>query len=86
LIALRKAVYLAPDAGHARFLLAAALMAVHEFAASAREYRAAAAALPKTSTGELADLLDGCSVGELVAHCLRTADAASRMNDLEEAR
>ena len=86
LIALRKAVYLAPDAGHARFLLAAALMAVHEFAASAREYRAAAAALPKTSTGELADLLDGCSVGELVAHCLRTADAAARMNDLEEAR
>ena len=86
LIALRKAVYLAPDAGHARFLLAAALMALHEFAGAAREYRAAAATLPNTSTGELTDLLDGCSVSELVAHCLRTADAAARMNDLEEVR
>ena len=86
LIALRKAVYLAPDAGHARFLLAAALMAVREFAAAAREYRAAAATLPMTSTSELEDLLDGCSVGELVAHSLRTADAASHLNGLEEVR
>ena len=86
LIALRKAVYLAPDAGHARFLLAAALMAVREFSAAAREYRAAAATLPRTSASELVDLLDGCSVNELIEHCLRSADAASRLFELEEVR
>ncbi len=86
LIALRKAVYLAPDAGHASFLLAAALMAVREFSAAAREYRAAAATLPRTSASELVDLLDGCSVNELVAHCLRSADEASHLFELEDVR
>ena len=54
LVALRKAVYLAPKAGHARFQLAGALSRCGEHAGAAREYRAAAAALPQTPESELA--------------------------------
>jgi chemotaxis protein methyltransferase CheR len=73
LVALRKAVYLAPDAGHARFQLAAALARCGELAAAAREYRAAAEALPTTPESDLVDLLDGCDVAQLVALCDRLA-------------
>jgi chemotaxis protein methyltransferase CheR len=75
LVALRKAIYLAPRAGHARFLLAGALARCGEPAAAAREYRAAAATLPGTDPAELQALLDGCDVAELVALCRRLADA-----------
>lgn len=73
LVALRKAVYLAPQNGHARFLLAGALARCGEHAASAREYRAAAQTLPDAAEQDLADLLDGCDVAELVALCQRLA-------------
>lgn len=75
LVALRKAIYLAPRAGHARFLLAGALARCGEPGAAAREYRAAAATLPGTDPAELQALLDGCDVAELVALCRRLADA-----------
>ncbi|HET7902632.1 MAG TPA: CheR family methyltransferase, partial [Candidatus Nanopelagicales bacterium] len=73
LVALRKAVYLAPQGGHARFLLAGALARCGEHAAAAREYRAAAQTLPETPLADLDDLLDGCDVAELVSLCQRLA-------------
>ena len=73
LVALRKAVYLAPQNGHARFLLAGALARCGEHAAAAREYRAAAQTLPESSEQDLVDLLDGCDVAELVSLCQRLA-------------
>jgi chemotaxis protein methyltransferase CheR len=78
LVALRKAVYLAPKAGHARFQLAGALSRCGEHAGAAREYRAAAVALPQTEQAELDDLLDGCDVQQLVALCRRLADECDR--------
>jgi chemotaxis protein methyltransferase CheR len=74
LVALRKAVYLAPQAGHARFQLAGALSRCGEHSAAAREYRAALEALPGSPESELVDLLDGCDVAELVTLCRRLAD------------
>jgi hypothetical protein len=78
LVALRKAVYLAPKAGHARFQLAGALSRCGEHTGAAREYRAAAAALPHTPESELVDLLDGCDVAQLVTLCRRLADECDR--------
>ena len=78
LVALRKAVYLDPRAGHARFALAGALSRCGEHPAAAREYRAAAAALPQSDPGDLAELLDGCDVAQLVALCRRLADECDR--------
>jgi chemotaxis protein methyltransferase CheR len=74
LVALRKAVYLSPRAGHARFLLAGALARCAEPAAAAREYRAAATTLPGTAAADLQTLLDGCDVNELVTVCRRLAE------------
>jgi Flp pilus assembly protein TadD len=78
LVALRKAVYLAPRAGHARFQLAGALSRCGELSGAAREYRAAAVALPMTDQIELDDLLDGCDVQQLVVLCRRLADECDR--------
>ncbi|HSN06184.1 MAG TPA: CheR family methyltransferase, partial [Candidatus Angelobacter sp.] len=78
LVSLRKAVYLAPKAGHARFQLAGALSRCGEHAGAAREYRAAAVALPRTDPAELEDLLDGCDVQQLVTLCRRLADECDR--------
>jgi chemotaxis protein methyltransferase CheR len=78
LVALRKAVYLAPKAGHARFQLAGALSRCGEHAGAAREYRAAAATLPQTPESELVTLLDGCDVAQLVTLCRRLADECDR--------
>lgn len=78
LVALRKAVYLSPELGHARFALAGALSRCGEHAAAAREYRAAAVALPTTPESDLLDLLDGCDVGQLVSLCRRLADECER--------
>ncbi len=78
LVALRKAVYLSPELGHARFALAGALSRCGEHAAAAREYRAAALSLPTTPESELVDLLDGCDVAQLVALCRRLADECDR--------
>ena len=78
LVALRKAVYLAPRAGHARFQLAGALSRCGELNGAAREYRAAAVALPLTDQAELDDLLDGCDVQQLVVLCRRLADECDR--------
>ncbi|HET8970998.1 MAG TPA: CheR family methyltransferase [Candidatus Nanopelagicales bacterium] len=77
-VALRKAVYLAPRAGHARFMLAGALARCGEHGGAAREYRAAAATLPTTDAAHLDGLLDGCSPDELVALCRRLADECER--------
>jgi chemotaxis protein methyltransferase CheR len=81
LVALRKAVYLDPHAGHAHFLLAGALSRCGEPGAAAREYRAAAHSLPETPPADLEELLDGFDVAELVALCQRLAAE----NDLRSA-
>ena len=78
LVALRKAVYLAPKAGHARFQLAGALARCGEHAGAAREYRAAAATLPHTPASDLVPLLDGCDVAQLVTLSRRLADECDR--------
>ena len=75
---LRRAVYLAPHAGHALFALAGALSRCGEHRGAATQYRAAAVALPATDAADLEDLLDGCDVEQLVALCRRLADEAER--------
>ena len=67
--ALRRAVYLAPDAGLAHFLLAGALERSGDPAAAAREYRAAAVALGREPADTTAPELGGRSVRELAALC-----------------
>jgi chemotaxis protein methyltransferase CheR len=78
LVALRKAVYLSPKAGEARFQLAGALARCGEHGAAAREYRAAAAVLPSTPEAALEDLLDGCDVAALVELSRRLAEECER--------
>jgi tetratricopeptide (TPR) repeat protein len=78
LVVLRKAVYLAPRAGHARFAYAGALSRCGEHGSAAREYRAAATTLPATPEADLQELLDGCDVDQLVVLCKRLADECER--------
>lgn len=84
LVALRKAVYLAPDAGHARFQLAGALARCGQLGAAAREYRAAAAALPGTPPQDLVEMLDGCDVEQAVVLCGHLADECERRATAKE--
>ena len=67
--ALRRAVYLDPDAGLAHFLLAGGLARSGDLAAAAREYRAAAATLGRSPADATAPELGGRSVRELAAMC-----------------
>lgn len=67
--ALRRAVYLDPDAGLAHFLLAGGLARSGDLAAAAREYRAAAATLGRSPADATAPELGGRSVRELAALC-----------------
>ncbi len=67
--ALRRAVYLDPDAGLAHFLLAGGLARSGDLAAAAREYRAAAATLGRSPDDATAPELGGRSVRELAAMC-----------------
>ena len=66
--ALRRAVYLDPDAGLAHFLLAGALARCGDRAAAAREYRAAAQTLSRDVDGNAPEL-GGRSARELAALC-----------------
>jgi chemotaxis protein methyltransferase CheR len=65
---LRRAVYLDPESGLAHFLLAGALARCGDRAAAAREYRAAAQTLSRT-TDAAAPELGGRSARELAALC-----------------
>ena len=67
--ALRRAVYLAPHAGLAHFLLAGALARCGDPAAAAREYRAAAQTLGRDPDEAAAPELGGRSARELAALC-----------------
>ena len=67
--ALRRAVYLAPDAGLAHFLLAGALARSGDPAAAAREYRAAATTLVRDPAAVDSPELGGRSVRELASLC-----------------
>lgn len=66
--ALRRAVYLDPEAGLAHFLLAGALARCGDRAAAAREYRAAAQTLGRTADAGAPEL-GGRSARELAALC-----------------
>jgi chemotaxis protein methyltransferase CheR len=71
---LRKAVYLAPSAGDAHFLLAGALARLGQHAAAAAAYRAAAGTLARLDSATLDDLFGGRDLAELVDLCLRLAE------------
>ena len=72
--ALRRAVYLDPDAGLPHFLLARALERAGDAAAAAREYRAAAGTLGRRVEEAAAPELDGRRPAELAALCATLAD------------
>jgi chemotaxis protein methyltransferase CheR len=74
---LRKAVYLAPAAGHAHFLLAGSLARLGQHGPAAVSYRAAAGSLESVDPGSLAAILGGRAVGELVDLCRRLAAVAA---------
>jgi chemotaxis protein methyltransferase CheR len=67
--ALRKAIFLDPSAGHAHFLLASTLSSLGQVEAAASSFAAAAETLPLASGADLADLLDGRPVADLVDLC-----------------
>ena len=69
LVDLRKAVYLAPDAGLGHFLLAGVLDRLGDPVAAAREYAAAADTLGSQPGDATAEELGGRSVRELAALC-----------------
>jgi len=71
---LRKAVYLAPGAGHAHFMLAGSLARLSQHGPAAVSYRAAAAALEAADPAGLAAFLDGRELSELVELCRILAD------------
>jgi chemotaxis protein methyltransferase CheR len=74
---LRKAVYLAPGAGDAHFLLAGALARLGQHAGAAAAYRAAAGTLDRLDSATLDDLFGGRDLAELVDLCLRLAERSS---------
>jgi chemotaxis protein methyltransferase CheR len=76
---LRKAVYLAPTAGDAHFLLAGALDRLGQHAGAAAAYRAAAGTLDRLDSATLDDLFGGRDLVELVDLCLRLADRSSAL-------
>ena len=76
--ALRKAVFLDPQAAHAHFLLATTLSRVGDPAGAAASFAAAALTLPSASTETLAELLDGRAVSDLVDLCLQLAAVQPR--------
>ena len=78
--ALRRAVYLDPDAGLAHFLLAGALARCGDRAAAAREYRAAAQTLGR-SVDATAPELGGRSARELAALCAQLEGQLSAGSD-----
>jgi chemotaxis protein methyltransferase CheR len=74
---LRKAVYLAPSAGDAHFLLAGALARLGQHAGAAAAYRAAAGTLDRLDPAILDDLFGGRDLAELVDLCLRLAERSA---------
>ena len=74
---LRKAVYLAPSAGDAHFLLAGALARLGQHAGAAAAYRAAAGTLDRLDPATLQDLVGGRDLAELVDLCLRLAERSA---------
>jgi chemotaxis protein methyltransferase CheR len=77
IVALRKAVFLEPRAGHAHFLLATTLSRVGDPEGASLSFATAAEALPGTGAERLGELLDGRAVGDLVDLC-RTLAASLR--------
>ena len=69
LVALRKAVYVDPNAGFAHFLLAGAQARLGNGPAASRSYRAAAETLGRTPEDHVAAELGGRSVEELIELC-----------------
>jgi chemotaxis protein methyltransferase CheR len=74
---LRKAVYLAPAAADAHFLLAGALARLGQHGAAAASYRAAAATLDRLDPATLDELVGGRDLAELVELCGRLAERSA---------
>jgi tetratricopeptide (TPR) repeat protein len=71
--ALRKAIFLEPDAGHAHFLLATTLSRVGDPEGASLSFAAAAESLPRATPERLGELLDGRAVSDLVDLCRQLA-------------
>jgi chemotaxis protein methyltransferase CheR len=71
--ALRKAVFLDPEAAHAHFLLATTRARVGDPGGAALSFAAAAQTLPGASPETLSELLDGRAVSDLVDLCRQLA-------------
>jgi chemotaxis protein methyltransferase CheR len=72
---LRKALFLTPGAGHAHFLLGAALRRVGDRSGALRSFRAAAQTLPHTPAADVEPLLDGRPLSDLIALCRDLAES-----------
>jgi chemotaxis protein methyltransferase CheR len=75
-VALRRAIFLDPYAGHAHFLLGSSLLGTGDNSAAATAFMAAADSLPRVSDDAIDDLFDGRKVGELVELSRQLAQAA----------
>jgi len=75
-VALRRAIFLDPYAGHAHFLLGSSLLRTGDNVAAATAFMAAADSLPRVSKQAIDDLLDGRKVAELVELCRQLAQAS----------
>ena len=75
-VALRRAIFLDPYAGHAHFLLGSSLLRTGDSSAAAAAFMAAADSLPGVPEQAIDDLLDGRKVAELVELCRQLAQAA----------
>jgi tetratricopeptide (TPR) repeat protein len=73
IVALRKAVFLDPAAGHAHFMLATTLARVGDPGGAALSFASAADTLPAASPETLSELLDGRAVSDLVDLCRQLA-------------
>ena len=84
IVALRKAVFLEPGAGHAHFLLATTLRRVGDPAGAARAFGAAAVTLAGTAPERLGELLDGRAVSDLVDLCRSLAGSPQQQPERVE--
>jgi Flp pilus assembly protein TadD len=75
IVALRKAVFLDPTAGHAHFMLATTLARVGDPGGAALSFASAADTLPAASPETLSELLDGRAVSDLVDLCRQLAES-----------
>jgi chemotaxis protein methyltransferase CheR len=83
--ALRKAVFLEPDAGHAHFVLATTLARVGDVEGASLSFAAAADSLPRATPERVGELLDGRAVSDLVDLCRQLAASTRAVAEADRA-